>query len=214
MASIPVTIQGVLFYTGLEVGGGPMPGGPGGQPGGGLGIWGGAPIGPNPPGVWPGPGQPPGIWGGAPIGPNPPRPDQGLPGQPPSIWPSPGYPSHPWIPPGGPGIWPSPPEGQGPGIWPGPGFGNQPSHPISPGGQPGKPSFPIWGPPGVTLPPGTGYPPVAGHPLPPEGGDGGEPPKPIAGFEARTAWTPDTGWVVVIVPTEGTNVPTPSGQQA
>ena len=26
--------------------------------------------------------------------------------------------------------------------------------------------FPIWGPPGITLPPNPGYPPVAGHPLP------------------------------------------------
>src|SRR5215469_7580204 len=34
-------------------------------------------------------------------------------------------------------------------------------------GQPGKPTFPIWGPPGIELPPSPGYPPVAGHPLPP-----------------------------------------------
>src|SRR4029077_14148501 len=37
MASIPVTIQGVMSYSGPEIGGGPMPGGPP------LGIWGGRP---------------------------------------------------------------------------------------------------------------------------------------------------------------------------
>src|SRR5215472_10830255 len=58
MASIPVTIVGVMTYTGLEVGGGPMPGGPsvmppiyyppagGGQPP--LGIWGPPTIGHHP----------------------------------------------------------------------------------------------------------------------------------------------------------------------
>jgi hypothetical protein len=108
MASIPVTIQGVLSYSGLEVGGGPMPGGPP------LGIWPSpgypahpiAPGGP-PPGIWPSPGVPthPIYW-------------------PPSIWPSPGYPAHP-IAPGGPP----------PGIWPSPGH---PAHPIAPGGEEGE----------------------------------------------------------------------------
>src|SRR5246500_655881 len=61
MASIPITIQGVMTYSGLEVGGGPMPGGPGGD----VGIWPSpghpahpiAPGGP-PPGIWPSPGYP------------------------------------------------------------------------------------------------------------------------------------------------------------
>jgi hypothetical protein len=77
MASIPIVIVGELSYSGLSVGGGPMPGGPP------LGFWGGvappypshpiAPGGP-PPQVWPGPGvpthpiapggPPPGYWGG------------------------------------------------------------------------------------------------------------------------------------------------------
>src|SRR5215467_11125629 len=88
MASIPVTIVGVMTYTGLEVGGGPMPGGPsvmppiapGGPP---LGTWGGvAPPYPAHP-IAPG-GPPLGTWGGV----------------------APPYPSHP-IAPGGPplGIW-------------------------------------------------------------------------------------------------------------
>src|SRR6516225_6834761 len=38
MAAIPVTITGVMVYSGLEVGGGPMPGGP--PPG----IWGGGNV--------------------------------------------------------------------------------------------------------------------------------------------------------------------------
>lgn len=35
------------------------------------------------------------------------------------------------------------------------------------GGQPGVPTFPIWGPPGIDIPGGPGYPPVAGLPIPP-----------------------------------------------
>jgi hypothetical protein len=70
MASIPIQITGVLTYAGLEVGGGPMPGGP----------FPSHPISPGgppphvehpiPPTVWPRPpgrpgGKPPlGIWGG------------------------------------------------------------------------------------------------------------------------------------------------------
>jgi hypothetical protein len=75
MADVPVTLNGVLYdllgrtsqrvvfigdasYTGLGVGGGPMPGGPP------LGFWGGvAPPLPTHP-IAPG-GPPPGIWGGA-----------------------------------------------------------------------------------------------------------------------------------------------------
>lgn len=71
MASIPVTIVGVLTYTGLEVGGGPIIGGPGGP--GGIG----------PPSIWPSPGYP-----AHPIAPG---------GPPPSIWPDPGYPAHPIV---------------------------------------------------------------------------------------------------------------------
>jgi hypothetical protein len=87
MASIPVTIQGVLSYSALEVGGGPMPGGP--FPSHPI-----APGGP-PPEIWPSPGHP-----AHPIAPG---------GPPPGIWPSPGVPTHP-IAPGGqpPSIWPSP----------------------------------------------------------------------------------------------------------
>ena len=86
MAAIPVTITGVMVYSGLEVGGGPMPGGPP------LGIWGGAPptVGyplPVPPGT-PAhpivlPPLPPGIWG--PTDPRPshpiamPKPPEDLP---------------------------------------------------------------------------------------------------------------------------------------
>src|SRR4029077_6549039 len=92
MASIPVTFIGVMTYTDVGVGGGPMPGGP--QPSHPI-----APGGP-PPQIWPSPGHPshpiapggppPGIWGGA-----PPYVDIG--GPPPQ-----------------PGIWPNPPEGQAP----------------------------------------------------------------------------------------------------
>ena len=49
------------------------------------------------------------------------------------------------------------------------GVGGGPIFPDQPppnGGQPGVPTHPIWGPPGISLPPGPGYPPVAGHPLP------------------------------------------------
>jgi hypothetical protein len=76
-------------------------------------------------------------------------------------------------------------------------------------GKPPHPVFPIWGPPGIELPPGSGYPPVAGHPLP-EPPEGGGEPGPIDGWEAKIGWTEETGWFVVIVPSEGTNVPTPS----
>jgi hypothetical protein len=101
MAAIPVTITGVMVYSGLEVGGGPMPGGPP------LSIWGGAPLPvPTPPiyypppvGIWPSPGHPahpiapggppPGIWGGG----NVPMPT-------PPIYYPPVFPAHPIVPPG------------------------------------------------------------------------------------------------------------------
>ncbi len=35
-------------------------------------------------------------------------------------------------------------------------------------------------------------------------------PKPDLGWQKKVAWTPATGWVVVLVPKEGTLVPTPS----
>jgi hypothetical protein len=152
MAAVPITLQGVIYFSDVGVGGGPMPGGPGAS----------HPIAPG--------GQPPGIW--------PPLPGQGLPGQPPGIWPSPGHPSHP-IAPGGqpPGVWPPPgrpdqglpgqpghpdqglPGGAPPGyilVWvPGHGWsyihvgtgpdqglpGQQPG-----GGQPGQPPGPSQGP--------------------------------------------------------------------
>lgn len=116
MAAIPVNIQGTLTYADTGIGGGPMPGGPGGPP---LGIWGGTPpayvdIG------FPGP-QPPGtppleIWG--PIGDYI---DAGFPGpQPPAG--KPPRPTHPIYYP--PVIWPPP----------GPLVGIE--HPIAPGGEP------------------------------------------------------------------------------
>jgi hypothetical protein len=170
MAAVEVTISGVLYdkvnrttqnvvligeatLTGLGVGGGPMP---------------------------PGPGQPPPNWGpGGP--PQPAHPIWGGPGS--------GFPDKPGYPPvvgGGPIV--PPPGGGGP---------NVPPHP----------AFPIWGPPGVTFPPGSGYPPVVGGgPIIPDQ----PPPEPIVGWEAKTFWTPETGWGVVIVPKEGTLVPTPS----
>ena len=97
MAAVEVTISGVLFdkvnrttqnvvligeasLTGLGVGGGPMPPGPGQPPG----IWG-------PPGPWPTPpiqlppgwasGNPPGIWGGGNV-PMPSPPIANVPGAP------------------------------------------------------------------------------------------------------------------------------------
>jgi hypothetical protein len=36
------------------------------------------------------------------------------------------------------------------------------------------------------------------------------PPDPQKPWEAKTFWTPENGWQVVLVPAEGTNVPTPS----
>lgn len=179
-------------------------------------------------------GQPP----GQPSHPiyNPPYPDQGLPpvtGYPPyPSHPIPPYPGQgPIIPPSGGGGQPPYPShpippypGQGP-IIP-PGGGGQPpypSHPIPPypdqglppgqpgqGGGGGSPSFPIWGPPGTTLPPGTGYPPTAGHPLPEPPTEGA---KPIVGWEAKAFWTPSQGWAVAVVPKEGTDHVTPSSSQ-
>jgi len=185
-----------LFFSDLGIGGGPMPGGPG-------------PSHPIAPG-----GRPPGIWGGPPL-----YPDQGLPGSQP-------HPSHP-IAPGGrpPGIWGGPPlypdqglPGQPPGIWGGappypdqglPGGQPHPSHPIvipPDAVAPGVPSQPIYWPihPDQGLP---GQQPQPSHPIVIPGDDEQNPK-----FEVKTAWSPQTGWMVVIVPTEAAGpVPTPSG---
>src|SRR6516164_9892899 len=88
MAAIPVTITGILSYSGLEVGGGPMPGGPSVS----------HPIAPGgpPPEIWPSPGYP-----AHPIAPGGPPPVAG--------WTPPGYhPAHP-IAPGGPPATVAPP---------------------------------------------------------------------------------------------------------
>jgi hypothetical protein len=139
-------------------------------------------------------GRPPGYWGGV----APPYPDQGLPGAPPGYWGgvAPPYPDH-----GLPGH--PPPLG----IW---GGGNvpMPTPPIylPPGSIPGlKPEHPIYIPPSVNIP---GFP---THPivLPPPGSN--EKPEVLENWNAVTAWTPTTGWVVAIVPSdEHPGVPTPS----
>jgi hypothetical protein len=161
-----------------------------------------APGGP-PPSIWPDPGYPahpiapggppPGYWGGV----APPYPDQGLPGAPPGIWPSPGHPAHPIA-----------PGGQPPGIW---GGGNvpMPTPPIylPPGTIPGlKPEQPIYIPPTIWPNPGVPTHPIA---LPPPGS--GEKPEVLENWDVKTAWTPQSGWIVAIVPSEShPGVPTPS----
>ena len=184
-----------------------------------------------PPGIWPSPGHPahPIAPGGPPpvVWPGPGRPDQGLPGSPPGIWGgAPPWVSHP-IAPGGPppGIWPSPgwpshpiaPGGRPPGIW-----GGAPSYPDigGPGPQP-TPTPPIYLPPGslpdvkpehpIYIPPSSGVPGVPTHPivLPPPGTD--EKPEVLENWDVKSAWSPQTGWVVAIVPSEQhPGVPTPS----
>jgi hypothetical protein len=151
-----------------------------------------------PPGIW-GPtdprpthpiAQPPGGWGGGP--PRPPvYPDQGLPG------------SQPHPDQGLPGNQPYPDQGL-------PGSQPRPEHPIyyPPVGV--EPPLGIWGP---TDPrPGTGLPGPQPHPehpivlppdLPPETPEGGP-------IDWKTAWTAETGWVIIGIPAEGVNVPTPS----
>ena len=181
MASIPVTIIGEMHYTGLSPGW-PLP-----PPGAGGG---------QPPGIWPPVGvvsppiyYPPEVW--------PPRP----PSPPVGIWPPAGVVSPPIYYP--PEIWPPrpPSAGQPPGIWPSPGY---PAHPIvlPPGFIPGlKPEHPIY------IPPPT--PGVPTHPivLPPEP----EKPQVLENWEAKTYWTPQTGWAVAIVPSEShPGVPTPA----
>jgi hypothetical protein len=151
-------------------------------------------VGSSPPGIWgggnagfpthpiaPG-GQPPGIWGGPPA-----YPDQGLPG-------GGGRPSHPIAPGGGPSQGPGfpthpiAPGGQPPGIWPSPGHPDQ--------GLPGQPPGPSQGGPFPTppifIPPG----------LPPV-----DPPPPDQ-VEWHSAWSSETGWITVGIPTG--EAPTPS----
>jgi len=148
------------------------------------------------------PSPPLGIWGGGnlPIMGHPIAPG----GPPPGIWggapPQIGYPL------------PQPPLGFWGGVAP-----PYPAHPIAPGGPP----LGFWG--GVA-PPQVGYPlpPVAGTPghpivLPPPGQPAhpivippDEPGAPERKFEVKTVWTAQTGWVVVAIPAEGTQVPTPA----
>lgn len=159
---------------------------PGGRP---PGIWGGGGVGDYIDAGFPGPqpGRPPGIWGGA-----PPWVDNTLPGpQPGAGRPTPPiyYPpevSHPIV---------LPPGSLAPGI---------PSHPIYwppypdnslPGQQPGIDN---------TLP---GNQPIVSHPIVIPGDDETNPK-----FEVKTAWSPQTGWVTVIVPTG--DVVTPSTKPA
>ena len=158
------------------------------------------------PGPQPQPPRPPGIWG-----PTDPRPGYGLPGGQP--YPDQGLPgSQPRPDQGLPGSQPRPDQGL-----PG-GQGGQPTHPIYIPPEGGQPPLGIWGP---TDPrPGTGLPGPQPHPehpivlppgLPPTiPGEGGGPERKV---EWKTAWTQQTGWIVIGIPAEGTPVPTPSGQQ-
>lgn len=176
---------------------------PGG--GGGVGIWPSPghpahPIAPggSPPGIWPSPGVPThpiapggpplGIWGGA-----PPYPDQGLPPSGVGIWPSPGHPAHPIA-----------PGGQPPGPSQGPGFPTPPIY-LPPGTLPGHPEHPIFIPPSVNIPNFPTHPIV----LPPPGS--GDKPQVLENWDVKTAWSPQSGWVVAIVPSEEhPGTPTPS----
>jgi hypothetical protein len=134
--------------------------------------------------------------GGGPIYPPP-----GGGGSPPGIWgPLPGFPTHP-IAPGGPppGIWGPPGPWPTPPIAPG-GPPPHPEHPIPPTVWPNPPALPplgIWGP---TDPRPT--PPIF-IPMPPAGG---APIEPGTIVEWHTAWSPQTGWVVIGTP----NVPAPA----
>jgi len=77
---------------------------------------------------------------------------------------------------------------------------------LPPGTIPGHPEHPIY------IPPTGGVPGVPTHPivLPPPGSPPDQKPEILENWDAKTAWTPETGWVVVVVPEEGTLVPTPS----
>jgi hypothetical protein len=144
-----------------------------------------------------------------------------IPPEPPvGIWPSPGHPAHP-IAPGGPPPTVSPPIYYPPSVWP-PQPPVYPAHPIAPGGPPPYPAHPIVIPPDAIAPgvpshpiywpiepthpiaPG-GAPPTPTHPIVIPGDDENKPK-----FEVKTAWSPQTGWIVVIVPGEEATIPTPS----
>lgn len=156
--------------------------------------WGRPPPGGGAPGGGGQPSHP--IWG--PPGFNPPGA-----GMPPGIWG--GRPPN-YVDIGGPG--PQPPGTPPLTIWGGGGVGNYPDAGF-PGPQPGRPPQ-IWG--------GPYFPPVIWDPASPTNpivspGDpdhpgGGRPATPK--IEWKTAWSPETGWVVVGVPT-GEHV-TPSEQ--
>ena len=176
MAAIPVTFQGILFYSDTGVGGGPMPGGPPSP---------GVPTHPiyNPPGIWGPPDMPPGYWGGG-MGPGV-KPQPPFPGQPPQP-PSGAHPSHPiWRP--DLGFW----GGAGPEFppyvdigppGPQPPFPSQPPKPPGapgqlPGSDPGGSGW-VWAyVPGygwmwarVPQAPSTTPPPTEGTPSPPQAG--------------------------------------------
>ena len=70
-----------------------------------------------------------------------------------------------------------------------------PVPPDVPPSNPGAPTFPIWGPPGIELPPVPGYPPVAGHPLPTPPDPPVIPPSQPPMF--LPVWHPDYGWIMV-----------------
>jgi hypothetical protein len=174
--------------------------------------------------------QPPlGTWGGA-GQPFPTPPIHLPPGGPPPIagWTPPGFhPSHPIAPGGGggTGIWggaplpwpghpiaPGGPGQQPPGIWPSPGHPDQ----GLPGPQP-TPTPPIYLPPGsipgvehpIYIPPSVNIPNFPNHPIvvPPAP----EKPQVLENWDVKSAWSPQTGWVVAIVPSEEhPGVPTPS----
>ena len=164
-----------------------------------LGIWG--PTDPRP--GWglptPQPPQPPlGIWG-----PTDPRPGYGLPGNQP--YPDQGLPGNQPYPDQG---LPRPPPPLG--MW-GPND-PRPTPPIYIPPAGGQPPLGIWGPtdprPGYGLPgeqPRPSHPIVLPPDLPEETPEGGK-------IDWKTAWTPTTGWVVIGIPAEGTNVPTPSSK--
>jgi hypothetical protein len=188
MAGVPVTIVGEAFVTGLGVGGGPMPPGPGGPPPvisggpGSLPPWVMPPIVIPPDAIAPGvpthpiyipvyPSHPivipPGSLGGG-------KPEHPI-YLPPSIWPSPGHPAHPIV---------IPPDAVSPGV---------PSHPII---IP-PPPLGIWGGGNEPFP----TPPIF---LPPD--------TPAEEREKlliwHIGWTARTGWVVVATP--GVPHPAPS----
>jgi hypothetical protein len=188
-------------------------------------IGGGSGAHPEHPWVPPAAGAPPGYWGGV----APPYVDIGFPMPQPPTGRPPVYPAHPIA--GGP--WPThpiagpqPPQQRPPGYWGGvappyvdiggPGPQPTPTPPIyfPPEGAP--PPLGIWGPPtmppgywGGGMGPGVKPQPKPEHPivLPPDLPETTPPPEQVP-IEWKTAWTPQTGWIVVGIPT--VPVPTPS----